>query len=93
MSDHHPIVCSLLLKRPKRKAVARVTLSRSWKNFHDGRFLLDLVNQPWEEVINAKSTVHQQAEIFQELLESTLNRHAPLRKVKIRPNFRRGLSA
>ena len=58
-----------------------------------GGFLLDLVNQPWEEVINEKITVHQQAKIFQELLESTLNRRAPLRKVKITPNFRKGLSA
>ena len=26
MSDHRPIVCSLLLKRPKKKVVARFTL-------------------------------------------------------------------
>ena len=93
MSDHRHIVCSLPLKTQKKKVVARFTLSRSWMNSNDIGFLLDLVNQPWEQIINEGTTVHQQAEIFQELLESTLNRHTPLRKVKIRPYFKKGLSA
>ena len=36
--------------------------------------------------------MHQQAEAFDDIIESTLNRHAPLRKTKIRPYFVKGLS-
>ena len=54
----------------------------------------DLRNQPWEKVIDPSNTkdVNKQAEAFDDIMESTLSRHAPLRKTKIRPHFQQGLS-
>ena len=45
-----------------------------------------------ELVINPKLNVHQAAQGIDNIMEYTLNRHARLRKVKIRPNFKKGLS-
>ena len=67
-------------------------LRRSWKNFNNEDFIRDLANQPWQEVIDPKKTVHEQANEFDKILEETLERHAPLRRTKIRENFKKGLS-
>ena len=63
----------------------------SWKDFKLEYFLLDLANQSWDEVFDCTKDVNQQAEAFCKIFVSTLNRHAPLRRTKIRPNFQKGL--
>ena len=93
MSDHRPILCKIQLKKEKKKAVTRYTLARSWGNFEENAFLHDLINQPWEEkVINPDLNVHQSAQGVEDILTGCVNRHAKLRKIKIRQNFKKGLS-
>merc|ERR1712113_68894 len=84
MSDHiKPILCTIKLIQPKQRIKTSYILRRNWKNYDLKEFKLDLNNQPWQEVIDANKNVHQQAKRFDEILESTLNTHAPLVKSKI----------
>ena len=92
MSDHRPITCSIQLLQERKKVENRFTLRRSWTNFIEQDWLLDLINQPWEKVINPNKNVHQIGQAFDDIFESTLNRHAPLMKTKIRPHYQKGLS-
>ena len=93
MSDHRPVICTLQLKKTKKKVATRYTLARSWKDFGELNFLHDLINQPWGEcVINPDLNAHQQAQGIENILVYVLNRHARLRKIKIRPHFKKGLS-
>ena len=93
LSDHFkPILCTIKLNQPKQKAEVRYILRRKWSQFNDDNFLLDLRNKPWHEVMDPKKNANQQAIAFDEILESTVNTHAPLSKTKLRPNFKKGLS-
>ena len=93
LSDHVPILCNMGLKKEKETGKKDLyILRRSWKNFKDGNFIKDLANQPWEKVIDPSKTVHEQAHEFDKILEDTLERHAPLRRTKIRAHFKEGLS-
>ena len=93
MSDHCPILCDMKLNKEKVQVKKDIyILRRSWKTFSNEKFIQDLANQPWQEVIDPKKTVHDQAHEFDRILEETLERHAPLRRTKVRENFRNGLS-
>ena len=83
--------CFPLLQK-KKKVADKFILRRSWTNFIEKNWLLDLINQAWENVIDPKKSVHQIAQAFDDIYESTLNRHAPLIKTKIRPYYQKGLS-
>ena len=54
--------------------------------------MVDLANQPWENVIDPKKTVSEQAKEFDKIVSDTLERHAPLIKSKIHEQFKKGLS-
>ena len=60
------------------------------KPFNEKVFLLDLLNTPWETLKDGSA--NEKAKIFDEIFESTFNRHAPLKRVKVHPNFKHGLS-
>ena len=92
MSDHRPVMCQLQLKKPKKLVPIRYTLARRWSDFDKIMFLHDLINQPWEKVISIGTNAHQQAQAMYHIMESTVERHAHLRKIKIRPHFKKGLS-
>ena len=93
MSDHFkPILCTVHIKQPKTKAEDSLITRRSWKDFKEDEFVLDLINSPWEKVFNPKIDVSQQAQEFDNIMVTTLNKHAKLRKTKIKPYFQKGLS-
>ena len=93
LSDHfRPILCTIKLRQPKQKKEDKYILKRSWKAFNEDSFLLDLKNRPWHEVMDPRKDVNQQAKAFDGILESTVNDHAPLKRTRIRPNFKKGLS-
>ena len=52
----------------------------------------DLIDQPWEKVIDPTKDCNEQAYEFDKILEDTLERHAPLKRTKVRKHFRKGLS-
>ena len=85
-------MCSVRLIKSVKAEEEKYTLRRSWYNYDQETFLHDLINQEWERVIDVNKNVHQQSEAFDEIFESTLNRHAQLKKTKIRPHFIKGLS-
>ena len=90
-SDHWSIKCSV--NAPERaKQSDTFILRRSWTNFDKSNYLHDLVNRPWEQVLDPKKSVHEQAGALQDIMKSTLDVHAPLGKFKIRPHFVKGLS-
>ena len=61
MSDHFkPILCTIHIKQPKMKIEDTYILRRCWKYFIDKDFIWDLVNQPWEQVINPSKNANQQ---------------------------------
>ena len=93
MSDHQAIFSEIqMMPGKEEKKKPSYILRRCWKNFNQSDFKKDLANQPWEAVINPSKNVNEQAETFDELLKNTLDEHAPLRKTKIRENYRSGLS-
>ena len=93
MSDHQAIFSEIRMMQGKEeKKEPSYFLRRCWKNFKESDFVKDLVNQPWEIVINPKKSVSEQAESFDNIFKETLDRHAPIRKTKIHDNFRDGLS-
>ena len=85
-------MCSVQLRKTVKYEEDKYTSRRTWNDYEEEAFLHDLINQAWERVIDVNKNVHQQAEAFNDIFESTLNRHAPLRKTKIRPHFIKGLS-
>lgn len=90
-SDHWSIKCCV--SAPGRaKPNDTFILRRSWKDFDQNNYLHDLVNRPWDEVLDPKKSAHEQAGAFQNIMKSTLDDHAPLKKFKIRPHFVKGLS-
>ena len=91
ISDHYTIMCSVKVAQQPKPEQGYI-LRRSWRHFDEGMFLLDLINQNWGEVIDPNKDAHQQASALMNILETTLNRHAPLRRSKVRPNLRKGLS-
>ena len=92
LSDHRPIYCDINIAPKKVEKEEQFILRRSWTNFDMNKFQADLTNQPWELVIDPSKSVDQQAEIFDDIYTQTINKHAPIRKTKIRPNFKKGLS-
>ena len=55
-------------------------------------FLKDLASMRWEFVGCEGQSVHESANFFNKQFEQCLDRHAPIKKIKIRPHYRRGLS-
>ena len=70
----------------------RFILKRCFKNFNKSNFLEDLAAMRWEFVGCEGQNVHESANVFNKMFEECLNKHAPLKRIKIRPNYRRGLS-
>ena len=91
LSDHCPVVLNIQLKPNKaEQAEKKFILKRSYKKFVKGDFLCDLAAQPWEDLVGLD--VNKMTEKFDEILEKTLDRHAPVKKIRIHENYRKGLS-
>ena len=46
-------------------------------------FLEDLGSQPWNSIFSQNQNVHSRARIFDQIVIETLDRRAPLKKIKI----------
>ena len=55
-------------------------------------FLEDLGSQPWNSIFSQNQNVRSRARIFDQIVIETLDRHAPLKKIKIRKFHKKGLS-
>ena len=93
MSDHQAIFSEIqMMQENEENKKPSYFMRRCWKNFNQSDFIKDLANQPWETVIDPKKSVDEQAASFDKIFKETLDRHAPLRKTKIRENYISGLS-
>ena len=75
---------------PKRD---KFILKRSFKDFHQEFFLQDLLKQEWDSQVFADPSVsiHEKSALFDKIFENCLDRHAPVEKIKIHKNYRRGI--
>ena len=84
ISDHYPVcitrkVASNYVKGPVHKSISY----RSMKTFNENEFLDDLSNQPWF-LIDIYDNPDDATELFLELFQSVLNKHAPQRKRRVK---------
>ena len=48
----------------------------------------------WDSPVfaNPSVSVHEKAELFDKIFEECLDRHAPIKKIKVHTNYKRGLT-
>ena len=92
-TDHLPIVActNLFAKLRIKKEEQKTVEKRSMKNFTKTRWVDCLRNQDWKKVSDCSGT-EEKAEEFTRLVNLALDECAPRRRVKIRKNFKPGLS-
>ena len=81
-TDHRPIILELK-KRTSKRARPEVKLveKRCFKEFSQKAFNKDLKAQAWEDLANINS-VDEMVDIYTNLVEEVLNKHAPVELVK-----------
>ena len=83
ISDHLPILLKVDCNVPKRPP--SLVTRRSFKNFSKSCFEKDLENVPWS-VINIFDNPDDQVSVFNTLFCEVLDRHAPLKTVRVKKN-------
>ena len=84
ISDHQPIFCSLSLKLPKNiKKGHTFRMYRNFKNFSSSSFLDDLREIDFSEVMNCDNP-DEAAELFLQLLLVVIDKHAPVKKRRVK---------
>jgi exonuclease III len=84
MSDHKPIICKLAQKLPKTRPKGHTYITyRSFKKFDQFTYLYDLSLVDFGIVRNC-SDPNVAAILFTQLLLSVLNKHAPLRRKRVK---------
>ena len=94
LSDHFPIMVDLEMNKVASHKKDRYILRRCFKKFIKDDFIQDLLSQIWDSPILADPSVSasEKAAYYDNLFESCLNRHAPIKKFKIHQKYRKGLS-
>lgn len=81
ISDHCTIACVRSTKLPKTKCLT--VLRRSFKHFSEQAFIHDLVEVDWSRFALIPS-ISDAVPLFQHQFLACINKHAPLRKVRIK---------
>ena len=81
ISDHELICATLKLKKERAKPVYITT--RSFKHYEHKEFLGDMSTVPWS-VVDCFDEVEDRLGAFNLLFNEALDRHAPIRKIKVR---------
>ena len=90
VSDHFPILCTFLLKVPKPFKNHHVTIeTRSFKHFDLDAFLNDLSKINFTPVYNEQNP-NQTLDIFYDLFLPLLDKHAPIKKRRVKQRVRPG---
>lgn len=83
LSDHYPIICSLVYKPIKNIKNGHTTIEyRSFKRFNVDYFLHDLSLAKFENVYQTSDPEHVFS-IFYEIFIPVINKHAPLRRKRV----------
>ena len=84
ISDHQPIFCTLSLKLPKNVRKGHTfRMYRNFKNFSSASFLDDLRDIDFSEVTNCDDP-NKASELFLQLLLAVIDKHAPIRKRRVK---------
>ena len=84
MTDHFMIYCVLSrCKTSENSQEHKYKFVRSYKNFDEGKFIRDIENICWEPIHTATDIVTTY-EKFISLLNAVIDRHAPMRKVRVK---------
>ena len=90
MSDHRPIIVNIDVKKKQSEKSEKFILKRSFKVFNKEEFLKDLAKMRWEYIGCENQSVHESAHIFNKMFEECLDKHAPIKKIKIHKHYKRG---
>jgi hypothetical protein len=80
ISDHAMVMCETTWEL--HRTPLRFTTSRSYRDFNYNNFLTDLMNLDWREFLYAKN-VNDKVKIFNYMIISLFDIHAPLRTIRI----------
>ena len=84
ISDHQPVNCTWRVKLQKIKKNKHTCITyRSFKRFNESAFFADLSKVPFANVFNS-SDPNEALNIWYELFLPTLNKHAPLRRKRVK---------
>ena len=84
MSDHKPITCNISFKLPKQKFKGHTyILYRLFKHFDKEAYLTDLCLTDFSAVMNCTDPDNA-ASIFLDILLSTIDNHAPVRRKRVK---------
>jgi hypothetical protein len=84
ISDHSPVTCKWLFKPPKRNNKGHTTTYyRSFKNFDQVAFLHNLSEVQFHHVLNSSDPTHA-LDAFYDALLPVIDKHAPLRKKRVK---------
>jgi hypothetical protein len=81
ISDHHMVAC--IRKKNYQKFNPRVTTSRTYKNYNPLKMNEDFSKVDWKDVYN-ESDVNKAVELFNTILLTIFNKHAPVIKKTVR---------
>jgi hypothetical protein len=81
ISDHFLVSCELNLKKPKLKPT--YINARSFKDYDRNQFVMDLAQIPWHENFSIDD-VNEKLSSFNGHFLSILEKHAPVKSMKIR---------
>ena len=83
LSDHYAVFCNRKCNSVVGKNAHQVINYRSFKNFDEANFLIDLSLVPWE-MIQSFDTVDDMVSVWNTLFLETLNKHAPVKSHRIK---------
>ena len=82
-SSHHRRV-RLQTKIPRCKAELQYRTARNWRVFNEEAFLTDIANVDWSSVVNRSHSCEAQWNAFSSTLNPIIDRHAPIRRFRVR---------
>ena len=84
LSDHYVVFCNRKTQSKISKNIHQTITYRSFKNFGVNKFLNNLNSVPWE-IIEQLDEVDDMVSIWSTLLLEELDRHAPIKSHRIKP--------
>ena len=81
ISDHFLVFAVLNLKQPK--ASPSYVITRSFKNYSSEKIVNDISTIPWD-VLDLLPTVDEKLDAFNDLFLTCLDKHAPVKKIRIK---------
>ena len=82
ISHHRRVVLHLSMPRVKPVPVYRT--GRNWRAFDEQAFLTDVRDTDWYAAVNRSASCEQQWEAFAELMNNLIDKHAPVRRFRVR---------